>query len=112
VLTAGLRSAHYSQNLPEGQRSHIREQQDPHDSGNPVGNGAGFVKHHRLYLPKTTTSQGGKGLSQPTDLEAELHPTCPRQGGMLLNLEVTTTTMMNPTHGDSPWVQLEMSKAV
>ena len=52
VLAAGLRSPHHSKNLPEGQRGHIHEQEDPHDLGDPVGNGASFVKHHSLYLPK------------------------------------------------------------
>lgn len=52
VLTAGLCSAYHSQNLPEGQRGHVHEQEDPHDFGDPVGNGASFVKHHCLYLPK------------------------------------------------------------
>lgn len=52
VLTAGLCSPHHSKNLPEGQRGHIHKQEDPHDFGDPIGNGASFVKHHSLYLSK------------------------------------------------------------
>lgn len=52
VLAAGLRSPHHSKNLPEGHHGHIHEQEDPHDFGDPMGDGASFVKHHGLYLPK------------------------------------------------------------
>lgn len=57
VLAAGLRGPHYSEHLPQGQCGHVHEQEDPRDFGDPVGNRAGFVEHHGLYLPETTTSQ-------------------------------------------------------
>lgn len=52
MFTAGLRSTHHSQNFPEGQCSHVDKQQDSHDPGDPVCNGASLVEHHSLYLPK------------------------------------------------------------
>lgn len=50
VLAAGLCSTHHGQNLPEGQCSRVHKQQEPHDSGDPMGDGASFVKHNSLYL--------------------------------------------------------------
>ena len=57
VLAAGLRGPHHSKHLPQGQRGHVHEQEDPRDFGDPVGNGAGFIEHHGLYLPETTPPQ-------------------------------------------------------
>ena len=57
VLAAGLCGPHHSEHLPQGQRGHVHEQEDSRDFGDPLGNGAGFVEHHGLYLPETTPFQ-------------------------------------------------------
>lgn len=70
VLAAGLRGPYHSQNLPEGQSGRVHEMEDAHDLGDPVGNGASFVKHHSIYLPKEPHlgdhRYRWKGLSEST----------------------------------------------